>query len=163
VTQLATPSNGSLEITVDHSGNDAIVRPSGRINFDSSPDLRNSLQAILSTEPWPRAIIVDLASVPYIEASGIATLIEALRIARRHQTIFACRDSVVLYSGCSKSPECSPCSKAAIPDRKYLDDQCSRKRGRKHDRTSRLRRKSEYSVVGTIRAMGRALPSVGNR
>jgi anti-sigma B factor antagonist len=48
----------------------------------------NSLQAILSTEPWPRAIIVDLASVPYIEASGIATLIEALRIARRHQTMF---------------------------------------------------------------------------
>jgi anti-sigma B factor antagonist len=36
----------------------------------------------------PQTIIVDLAGVPYIETSGIATLIEALRIARHHQTNF---------------------------------------------------------------------------
>jgi anti-anti-sigma factor len=33
----------------------------------------------------PRAITVDLAGVPYIETSGIATLVESLRIARHHQ------------------------------------------------------------------------------
>ena len=36
----------------------------------------------------PQILLVDLASVSYIETSGIATLIEALRIARHHQTTF---------------------------------------------------------------------------
>ena len=86
--QLAVPSRGSLKITVDHSGQDAIVRPRGQINVYSSPDLRDSLQAILSTEPLPRTVTVDLAGVPYIETSGVATLIEALRTARHHQIGF---------------------------------------------------------------------------
>ena len=88
VTKMAVTSGSNLEISVDQLGNDAIVRPSGRINVDSSPDLRDCLLAILSAEPLPRAITVNLAGVPYIETSGIATLIEALRIARHHQTIF---------------------------------------------------------------------------
>jgi anti-sigma B factor antagonist len=88
VTRTAVTSGSNLEISVDQLGNDVIVRPSGRINVDSSPDLRDCLLAILSTEPLPRAITVDLAGVPYIETSGIATLIEALKIARHHQTIF---------------------------------------------------------------------------
>ena len=88
VTRTAVTSGSNLEISVDQLGNDAIVRPSGRINVDSSPDLRDCLLAILSAEPLPRAITVDLAGVPYIDTSGIATLIEALRIARHHQTGF---------------------------------------------------------------------------
>jgi anti-sigma B factor antagonist len=88
VTRTPVTSGGKLEISVDQLGNDAIVRPSGRINVDSSPDLRDCLLAILSAEPLPRAITVDLAGVPYIETSGLATLIEALRIARHHQIIF---------------------------------------------------------------------------
>jgi anti-anti-sigma factor len=88
MTQLAAPSSGSLKITVDHSGQEALVRPIGQINVHSSPDLRDSLQAILSTEPLPRTVTVDLTGVPYIETSGIATLIEALRIARHHQIGF---------------------------------------------------------------------------
>lgn len=82
------PSSGSLKITVDRSGQDTIVRPSGQIDVYSSPDLHDSLQAILSTEPLPRTVTVDLAGVPYIETSGIATLIEALRSARHHQIGF---------------------------------------------------------------------------
>src|SRR6266702_2693550 len=88
VTRIIVTSDSNLEISVDQLGNDAIVRPSGRINVDSSPALRDCLLAILSAEPLPRAITVDLAGVPYIETSGIATLIEALRNARRHQTTF---------------------------------------------------------------------------
>ena len=88
VTRVANTSGSNLEISVDQLGNDAIVRPSGRINVDSSPDLRDCLLAILSAEPLPRAITVDLAGVPYIETSGIATLIEALRIARNRQRTF---------------------------------------------------------------------------
>jgi anti-sigma B factor antagonist len=81
-------SSGNIAITVDHRGSDALVSLKGRIDVDSSPDLRDCLSAILSEEPMPRSIIVDLAGVPYIETSGIATLIEALRIARHRHTIF---------------------------------------------------------------------------
>jgi anti-anti-sigma factor len=91
MTQPATLLSGSLEITVDRNGNDLIVRPSGQIDVYSSPDLRDSLRVILSTEPLPRTVTVDLAGVPYLEASGIATLIEALRIARHHQIGFCLR------------------------------------------------------------------------
>ena len=63
------------------------MRLNGRIDVDSSPDLRDRLSAILSESPLPCAITVDLAGVPYIETSGIATLVEALKIARhRHMT-----------------------------------------------------------------------------
>jgi anti-sigma B factor antagonist len=86
--QIAMTSTSSLETTVESSGMNVLVHVSGRINVDSSPDLRDRLSAILSERPLPRAITVDLAGVPYIETSGIATLIEALRIARHHQTIF---------------------------------------------------------------------------
>jgi anti-sigma B factor antagonist len=88
MTQAAMTSDSNLEISVDQVGNDFVVRPRGQINVHSSPDLRDSLQAILSTEPLPRTVTVDLAGVPYIETSGIATLIEALRIARHHQIGF---------------------------------------------------------------------------
>ena len=86
--RIPVASSGSISITVDHSGSDALVRLNGRIDVDSSPDLRDRLSAILSERPLPRAITVDLAGVPYIETSGIATSIEALRIARHQQTIF---------------------------------------------------------------------------
>lgn len=80
-------SNG-LEIAAVHSMKDLFVRLTGRINVDSSPDLRDCLLAILSEEPSPQAVTVDLAGVPYIETSGIATLIEAFRIARHHHIEF---------------------------------------------------------------------------
>ena len=88
VTRVAMTSSSNFEITVDQIGKDAKVSLSGRINVDSSPDLRDSLRAILSTVPLPRTVTVDLAGVSYVEASGIATLIEALRIARHHQIGF---------------------------------------------------------------------------
>jgi anti-anti-sigma factor len=86
--RISLASSGSISITVDHCGPDALVRLNGRIDVDSSPDLRDCLLAILSEEPLHRAITVDLAGVPYIEASGIATLIEALKIARHRQMTF---------------------------------------------------------------------------
>ena len=86
--RIPLASSGSISITVDHYGSDVLVRLNGRIDVDSSPDLRDCLLAILSEGRLPRAITVDLAGVPYIETSGIATLVEALRIARHHQAIF---------------------------------------------------------------------------
>jgi anti-anti-sigma factor len=81
-------STSSIEITVDHSGADTVVRLKGRVDVDSSPDLRDRLRAILLTNPLPHAVSVDLADVTSIEASGIATLIEALKVARHREIRF---------------------------------------------------------------------------
>jgi anti-sigma B factor antagonist len=86
--RIPLASSSRISITVDHSGSDALVRLNGRIDVDSSPDLRDCLSAILSDGPLPHAITVDLAEVSYIETSGIATLVEALRIARHRQITF---------------------------------------------------------------------------
>lgn len=86
MTRIATPSSSNLTISVDRAGSDAVVRLSGRVDVDSSPDLREALRTLLSTEGLPESITVDLADVSYIETSGIATVIEALRTAR-HQGI----------------------------------------------------------------------------
>jgi len=88
VTRVAIPSSSNLKISVDQEGNDFLVRVTGRVDVDSSPDLRDRLRTILSEEALPQTIIIDLAGVSYIETSGVATLIEALRIARHHQTNF---------------------------------------------------------------------------
>ena len=81
-------STGKIEIAVDHSGADAIVRLKGLIDVDSSPDVRDRLQAILSTDPLPYSVTVELGGVTSIEASGIATLIEALKVARHREIRF---------------------------------------------------------------------------
>ncbi len=65
-----------------------MLRLSGRVDVDSSPDLRCQLRTLLSEEPLAQTLTVDLASVSYIETSGIATLIEALRVARHRHINF---------------------------------------------------------------------------
>jgi anti-anti-sigma factor len=60
---------------------EVIVRLNGRIDVDSSPDIRDCLLAILSCKQPVHEVTVDLSDVNHIEASGIATLVEALKIA----------------------------------------------------------------------------------
>ena len=74
----------SLDITVERSEERALVRLHGHLGIDSSPDLRDRLLAILQRQP-PKIIIVDLTEVSVIDAAGIATLLEALKVARNRQ------------------------------------------------------------------------------
>jgi len=84
-------SEGDLEITVLQDSDEVLVRLNGRMTVDSSPDLRDRLLQVLAQESSPRTVAVDLTGVTYIEASGIATLIEALKIARHRQMTFCLR------------------------------------------------------------------------
>jgi phospholipid/cholesterol/gamma-HCH transport system permease protein len=81
--ESASPSH--LAIAVDRSGMEVIVRLSGRIDVDSSPDIRDCFLAILSGKQLVHTVTVDLGDVNHIEASGIATLVEALKIAGPRQ------------------------------------------------------------------------------
>jgi anti-anti-sigma factor len=66
-------------------GGHAVNILNGRIDVDSSPDVRDCLLAILSGKQLVHVIIVDLSDVIHIEASGIVTLVEALKIAGHRQ------------------------------------------------------------------------------
>jgi anti-sigma B factor antagonist len=60
---------------------------SGRLTIDSSPELRNRLLAQLQEEPLEN-LVIDLSEVPYMDLSGVATLLEALKIAHGRKTGF---------------------------------------------------------------------------
>ena len=80
-----TVTSDDLKITSDHGEESDVLCLDGRLNIDSSPILRSRLVALLRG-PSPRPIIVDLAEVSYIDVSGLATLVEALKMARKRQT-----------------------------------------------------------------------------
>jgi anti-anti-sigma factor len=73
-----------LQIAVTQSENATVLSLSGRVSVDSSPMLRNRLLAVVRSEARP-AVIVDLTKSPSVDCSGIATLIEALKIAQNHK------------------------------------------------------------------------------
>jgi len=73
------------EIDIVDTGNGALAHLNGRIDIDSSPAVRDRLLAMLQS-PHPRTVSVDLSGVTHIDSSGVATLIEALKIARNCKT-----------------------------------------------------------------------------
>ena len=56
----------------------------GRVTIDNSPDMRSRLADALKLKPGELA--VDLSRVTYIDTSGLATLVEASRIAHQQGT-----------------------------------------------------------------------------
>jgi anti-sigma B factor antagonist len=60
---------------------DAVLTVTGRVTINSSSVLRDELLATLQKDAMA-SLTIDLSSVPYIDCSGLATLVEALRLAR---------------------------------------------------------------------------------
>ncbi|MCC7191856.1 MAG: STAS domain-containing protein [Phycisphaeraceae bacterium] len=53
----------------------------GEIDFSRSPDLRSELLTLLGNKPG--RMVLDLSGVPYMDSSGVATLVEVLQIQRK--------------------------------------------------------------------------------
>jgi anti-sigma B factor antagonist len=56
----------------------------GRITIENSGEMRRTLANALRTKP--AELFVDLSGVSYIDTSGLATLVEAFRIAHKQRT-----------------------------------------------------------------------------
>ncbi len=76
-------SNQVLDISVQvtQADSEAIVHIAGRITIDSSPQLRMALLRLLGREAGT-VVVIDLSKVPYLDTSGIATLLEGLKAAQ---------------------------------------------------------------------------------
>jgi anti-sigma B factor antagonist len=72
----------TLQIDIDLQKESAVMYLHGRVDIESSPDLRDNLLAMLQRQIPLETIAIDLAAVSYMDTAGLATLIEGLRIAR---------------------------------------------------------------------------------
>jgi len=89
-------TNPDLNISVIDSGIAARVALSGRLSIDTSPEVRDRLLAILG-QKLISAVTIDMAELSYMDCSGLATLVESLKIARE-------RNTTLLFTGLSDGP-----------------------------------------------------------
>jgi anti-sigma B factor antagonist len=66
----------------EQHGTECRAKLSGRINIDSSPELRPLLLRVL-TASHCQLLIVDFCDVAYIDTSGLAVLVQVLKSARQ--------------------------------------------------------------------------------
>ncbi|MGP1310428.1 MAG: STAS domain-containing protein, partial [Phycisphaerales bacterium] len=71
----------TIEIQTENRGGAAIVRPKGDVDLQRSPVLREHLKSV--SDRKPSRLVVDLSEVSYMDSSGVATLVEAMQLARR--------------------------------------------------------------------------------
>ncbi len=70
-----------LQIETDSITDGVVLRPIGEIDLSCAAMLRQKLSQVQDGKP--ARLIVDLSAVPYMDSSGVATLVEAMQIARR--------------------------------------------------------------------------------
>jgi anti-sigma B factor antagonist len=72
---------GEITVHVVPGKNQLTVAIAGRTTVDTSPDLRSVLLGLLRRGAAP-VVVIDVSALSYLDLSGIATLLEALKAAR---------------------------------------------------------------------------------
>lgn len=70
-----------MKIEVERIGNDAVIRLSGRLDINTSPDLRKAAFTLCTKRRY-RNLTIDFRDVSFIDTSGLATLLEIVVAAR---------------------------------------------------------------------------------
>ncbi|MDP8264659.1 MAG: STAS domain-containing protein [Candidatus Aceula lacicola] len=63
-----------MEINIQKSSDVVLCAIIGEININNSPDLRKAFDKFISENE--KKVVVDFSEVPYVDSSGLATLIE---------------------------------------------------------------------------------------
>ena len=71
-----------MEINIKRDGDCSIVYITGDVDLYSSPQLRDAVLDLFRKREQQR-VILNLTDVPYVDSSGIASLVEALQEAKR--------------------------------------------------------------------------------
>ena len=71
-----------MELNVKRDGVRSVVYVSGDIDLHSSPEFRQTVLELFKKRGQEQ-IIVNLAGVQYLDSSGVASLVEGLREARK--------------------------------------------------------------------------------
>lgn len=73
-----------MDITVEQRSNYLLIIPSGDVDLSTSRELQQTIRQHMDRKP--QRMVVDLAKVPYMDSSGVATLVEAMQLARKQST-----------------------------------------------------------------------------
>ncbi len=76
--------DGLMEVHVQSVDGLVVVAPSGDVDLSVSREFQGHLKKAMESRP-PR-VVINLSKVPYMDSSGVATLVEAMQIARRQST-----------------------------------------------------------------------------
>ncbi len=74
----------TMEVSTRSEGKVQVVSPVGDVDMSSSPQLLDHLREVQRGRP--SRLVVDLSGVEYMDSSGVATLVETLKAARKDQT-----------------------------------------------------------------------------
>jgi anti-sigma B factor antagonist len=87
-----------MEIEIQKLDKDAVIKLSGRLDMNTSPDLRKAALT-LYTKGECENLTIDFANVSYIDTSGLATLLEILVTAKEKcaQLTLSCLNEEVRY------------------------------------------------------------------
>lgn len=78
------PDDQAIRVTSETIDGAVVVSPEGDVDLAGSPVLRTTLKQAHGAKP--KRLIIDLASVDYMDSSGVATLVEALQMSRKNGT-----------------------------------------------------------------------------
>lgn len=84
-----------LDVSIDTTPGATIIRPKGDVDLSTSKELQHALKEAIGAKPAKLA--VDLGDVPYMDSSGVATLVEAMQLSRKQDAplvLFAMQDKV---------------------------------------------------------------------
>jgi len=79
-------SAGEATIRIVRKDSQVNVAVAGRVTVDSSPYLRSALFELLRPGAGG-VVVIDLSGVSYLDISGVATLLEALKMAREGSVV----------------------------------------------------------------------------
>ncbi|HVO56938.1 MAG TPA: STAS domain-containing protein [Dongiaceae bacterium] len=77
-----------MKIATRQVGDATILDLTGDITLFNTPEIRKSMLALLK-EQRAAQLIVNMTAVPYIDSSGIAALVEGLKVSRDLKSRFA--------------------------------------------------------------------------
>ncbi len=72
---------GEIMIEIVPATDQLTVAVAGRVTVDSSPHLRSALFELLR-QGTAATMVIDMSAVSFLDMSGLATLLEALKVAR---------------------------------------------------------------------------------
>jgi anti-sigma B factor antagonist len=82
------PRKPPMKIATRQQGDATILDLTGDITLFNSPEIRKTLLILLRERKVPY-LLVNMLGVPYIDSSGVASLVEGLKISRDLKSRFA--------------------------------------------------------------------------
>lgn len=73
----------TFSVEMDNQDGVIILKLSGEIDLNSSPQLRNKLSESVGNNR--SNVVLDLSGVPYMDSSGVGTLVEAKRMVEKNK------------------------------------------------------------------------------